>query len=233
VELAGLTPHVDFQEQTRQDENQPDMLIHMPNNAVLPVDAKTTLQSFREVAEASDDAARKLKLKAHAAVLKGRIAELSRKEYWRQFEGRNPEFVVLFLPHEGFLSAAFEGDPAILEAAFKERILLVTPITLLALLRTVAYGWQQRAMTENAREIADQGRELHERARIFLEHIAKLGGAIEATTRQYNQAIGSLETRLMPTLRKLKDLGAGAADLPEPATADTQPRLPRAEPGPS
>lgn len=225
VELAGMLAHVDFEEQSRTDSSQPDMTVRLPNGGVLPVDAKTTLKTYLDVMESSDTAARKSRLVAHASAVRGRIRELAGKEYWKQFD-KSPDFVVMFLPHEAFLGVAIEADADILNYAFSQRVLPATPITLLALLKTVAYAWQQQQMTENAREIAVQAKELAERLSVFIAHLQKVGKNLESTVKSYNEATGSLQARVLPSVRRLKDYGASDSEVPEIEAVDRLPMLP-------
>lgn len=166
LELAGMTSHVDFDEQVTTDEGRPDVIVHLPNQGILPVDAKTPMTAYLAAIEA-DEKEQQAKLAAHAQAMRNRIQELGRKQYWDQFE-RAPEMVIMFVPSEACLSAAFEQDPALLEFGMGKHVLITTPFTLLALLRAVAYGWQQQQITENVREIAKQGQELYERVIKFL-----------------------------------------------------------------
>lgn len=166
LELAGMTSHVDFDEQVTTDEGRPDVIVHLPNQGILPVDAKTPMTAYLAAIEA-DEKEQQAKLAAHAQAMRNRIQELGRKQYWDQFE-RAPEMVIMFVPSEACLSAAFEQDPALLGFGVGKHVLITTPLTLLALLRAVAYGWQQQQITENVREIAKQGQELYERVIKFL-----------------------------------------------------------------
>lgn len=225
VELAGLVSHVDFEQQESRDQGRPDMQIHLPNGGILPVDAKTTLASFRAVTEAETDADRRVQVRQHAQAVRGRVRELGSKAYWRSFE-RSPEFVVMFLPHDGILGAAFEGDKDLLDDAFRQRVLLATPITLLALLKTVAYGWQQQAIAENAQKIALQGKELYERVNVFISHFRGVGEGLNKAVAQYNKSVSSFESRLLPAARRFKELGVSGSDLPDMQGLDQQAGLP-------
>jgi DNA recombination protein RmuC len=175
--------------------------------------------AYLEALEDSDGTQRAAKLKEHAAAMRGRIRELSQKRYWEQFD-RAPEVVVMFVPNDACLSAAFEKDGDLLEYAMQQKVLPTTPVTLLALLKTVAYGWQQHKMAENAREIAEQGRELHDRLGKFVEHFQRAGNGLENAVKAYNDAVGSLESRLFPAARRLKEMGAASTEVPLPATVD-------------
>ncbi len=219
VELADLVAHVDFEEQATGNEGRPDMIVHLPTRGILPVDSKTPMLAYLEALEDNDDAHREAKLKEHATAVRGRIRELSQKRYWEQFD-RAPEVVVMFVPNDACLSAAFEKDGDLLEYAMQQRVLPTTPVTLLALLKTVAYGWQQHKMAENAREIAEQGRELHDRLGKFVEHFQRAGSGLENAVKAYNDAVGSLESRLFPAARRLKDMGVASTEVSLPATVD-------------
>jgi len=213
LELAGMTSHVDFDEQVTTDEGRPDVIVHLPNQGILPVDAKTPMTAYLAAIEA-DEKEQRAKLAAHAQAMRKRIQELGRKQYWDQFE-RAPEMVIMFVPSEACLSAAFEQDPDLLEFGVEKHVLIATPLTLLALLRAVAYGWQQQQITENVREIAKQGQELYERVIKFLDLFQKTGKGLELAVEAYDGAVGSLELRLLPSARRFKELNASTKDLPE------------------
>lgn len=223
MELAGMSDHIDFDEQVTTDEGRPDVIVHLPNNGVLPVDAKTPMTSYFDALNAEGDEQKRL-LAAHAQAMKSRIQELAKKTYWSQFE-RAPEMVVMFIPSESSLSAAFSQDPTLLEFAIEHHVLVASPVLLLALLRSVAYGWQQQQITENAREIAQQGKELYDRIIKFLELFQKTGKGLGQAVDAYDKAVGSLESRLLPSARKFKDLNAATKDLPDITPLDKTPRL--------
>ena len=223
--MADLVAHVDFEEQATTGEGRPDMIVHLPNQGILPVDSKTPMLAYLEALEDGEGSTRETRLKEHATAIRGRIRELSQKRYWEQFE-RAPEVVVMFVPNDACLSAAFEKDPDLLEYAMQQRVLPTTPVTLLALLKTVAYGWQQHKVAENAREIAKQGRELHDRLGKFVEHFQRTGSGLDNAVKAYNEAVGSLESRLFPAARRLKEMGAASADVPLPANVDRALRTP-------
>jgi len=225
VEMAGMVAHVDFEEQATTDGGRPDMIVHLPMQGILPVDSKTPMQAYLDALEESGVERREEKLKEHAQVLRGRIRELSQKRYWEQFE-RAPEFVVMFVPNDSCLSAAFEKDAEILEFSIQQRVLPTTPVTLLALLKTVAYGWQQQLVTDNARKIAEQGSELYDRLAKFVDHLHRTGNGLDTAIRAYNDAIGSLESRLLPAGRRMKEMGAATTDIQVPNSIDRQVRTP-------
>jgi DNA recombination protein RmuC len=219
VELAGMVNHVDFDEQQQAGAGRPDMLVHLPNEGILPVDAKTPLADFLRAAAADNPAERDRLLASHAQAMRNHVRALSAREYWQQFE-RTPDVVVMFIPNEASLGAAFEQDPDLLEQALGQHVLLATPVTLFGLLKAVAFGWQQHAVAENARAIAQQGKELCERLGVFLDHLGKAGRGLEQAVRAYNTAVGSAESRLVPAARRLGELGASARSVAAPAPVE-------------
>ncbi|MCS7281263.1 MAG: DNA recombination protein RmuC [Desulfobacterota bacterium] len=228
VEMAGMVEHVDFKEQTTSDHRRPDMIIYLPNEGVLALDAKTPMQAYLEALEAQDEKTRDAKLSDHARSLKERVKELSDKEYWQRF-AKAPEFVIMFVPNEACLSSAFERDPSLLDFAIEKRVFPASPLSLLALLKAIAFGWQQHRMVENASEIARHGKQLCERLSNFLDHLIKTGESLSGAVANYNKTIGSLEARLLPAAKKLRDLCALSEDTPDVKTIDIQVRLPLKE----
>ncbi|MCL6553068.1 MAG: DNA recombination protein RmuC [Firmicutes bacterium] len=224
VELAGMVKHVDFAEQHVTDEGRPDLVVHLPKGGVLAVDAKTPMQAFLEAMESSDEPVRTSRLAAHARALRQHVQQLASKRYWEQFE-HAPEVVVLFIPNDGCLAAAFERDPGLLEDALRQRVLLATPVVLLALLKAVAYGWQQHEVAEHAREIAEHGRQLYARLADFLERFHLAGRRLDSAVKYYNEAVGSLERRVLPAARRLKELGLGGDELHAPPEVVRTPRI--------
>jgi DNA recombination protein RmuC len=228
VELAGLVDHVDFVEQesaaTGDALQRPDMIVRLPGGKQVVIDAKAPLAAYLEAVEARDEDARLRHLADHARQVRDHVRKLAAKSYWSQFTDA-PEFVVLYLPGETFFSAALEQDPALIEDAFTESVVLATPTTLVALLKSIAYGWRQEKLADNARAIAAAARELHERVRVFSEHFAGVGRGLGQAIRGYNAAAGSLVGRVFPQGRRLEELGAGGARaLAEPEPIDTAPR---------
>jgi DNA recombination protein RmuC len=234
VELAGMLDQVDFVEQEQvASENgdlRPDLVVKLPGGKSLVVDAKAPLEAYLESLEMTDGAARTQKLADHARQIRDHIAKLSLKQYWDQFDN-TPDFVVLFIPGEVFYSAALEQDPGLIEAGISRKVILATPTTLIALLRTVAYGWRQEALAENARGIAALGNELYERIQVMAGHWSAMGQGLRRALVAYNDAVGSLESRVLPAARRFRDLNVGteAKDIEAPAPVDALPREVQAE----
>lgn len=213
VELAGLNDHCDFSEQAHmkndyEDKLRPDMIIHLPGKKSLVIDAKVPLTSYLNALEAKEEKERILHMQAHAKRLREHIDALSKKQYWSTSNNDEitPEFTILFLPGDPFLSAALEINPDILEESIRKRIIIATPATLIALLHAVAYSWRQEALTENARKISSLGAELYKRLGDMGGHMQKLGSHLEYAVQSYNRTVGSMETRVLSTARRFKDL---------------------------
>jgi len=225
VELAGMSPHCDFDEQVsvsgeEEKRFRPDLVVHLPGNANVIVDAKVPLHGFLRVAAAQTDAERQAGLTEHVRLVRDHVSQLSSKEYWKRFD-RAPQFVVMFVPGESFFSAALESDPTLLEDAMEKRVVLASPTNLIALLRAVAYGWRQEQIAENAQEISDIGRDLFDRILKFLEHFNDVRGGLERANKSFNNAVGSLEGRVLPSVRRLKEKGSHAAELPSVEPTET------------
>jgi len=207
IELAGMLPYCDFYEQTTVSGNdktqRPDALIKLPNNGCVVIDSKTPLDSYLKAQETSDSAARQQLLNEHAKALAGHAKVLADKKYWQQFN-RSPEYVIMFIPGESFLADALRADATLLENAMQGRVLIASPVNLLALLLAVAKGWQAFQIAEHAENIASLGRELYERVDIVLENVEKTGRGLETAISAYNKMVGSIEGRMLATLRKSK-----------------------------
>ncbi len=210
VELAGMVEHCDFYQQetvnTADGAQRPDMIVRLPDQREIVIDVKTPLDAYLSAMEATDDTTRRAALERHARKVRERVRELAAKSYWDQFKNA-PDFVVLFIPGDQFLSAALDIDPALLEDALRQKIIMATPTSLVALLRAVAYGWRQQAVAENAERIRELGEDLYKRIGTFTEHLARLGRQLEGGVDSYNKAVGSLERQLLPGARKFVELG--------------------------
>jgi len=215
VEMAGLLNHVDFDEQvSTADGGRPDMVVRLPQGGVIPVDAKAPMDAYLRAQEAEEESVRRAALTEHARKLKGHVQTLTRRAYWEQFAS-SADFVVMLVPYEPGLSAAFEADPGLYEYALDNKVLVTSPATLLALLKVVAYGWMQLEISQNARAIAEQGRTLIDRFAGFLGHFQDVGGKLRASMESYDNAVGSAERMLFPAMRRMRELGAGTKELPD------------------
>jgi DNA recombination protein RmuC len=228
VEIAGMLPYCDFAEQetitTENGRMRPDLVVNLPGGKTVVVDAKTPLQAFLDAFETADDDARRSCLAAHARQVRDHIDTLSGKKYWEQFEA-TPEFVVMFLPGETFFSAALEQDTGLIEHGVLNKVIPASPTTLIALLKAVAYGWNQEKLARNAHEISALGRELHDRLRNLTGHISNVGANLDRAVESYNKAIGSLENRVLVSARKFTELGTSVAEnIPELEPIETSAR---------
>lgn len=219
VELAGMVEHCDFEEQVTIETSdgilRPDLVVHIPGEARIVVDAKAPLEAYLEAANTDDEEERRGHLANHARHVRTHMQKLSQKSYWAQFGSSSPEFVVLFMPGDAFYASALQADPTLIEIGASQRVVLATPTTLIALLRTVAHGWRQEALAENAQAVSETGRQLYERIGKFAAHLAKVGSNLERTVKAYNESIGSLESRVLTSMRKLNELGVGESDGPQ------------------
>ncbi len=227
IELAGMLPYCDFLEQTTVTGNdkiqRPDAVIKLPNNGCVVIDSKTPLDAYLKAQETSDATLRQQLLNEHAKALAGHAKVLSDKKYFQQFD-RTPEYTIMFIPGESFLADALRADGSLLEVAMRSRVLIASPVNLLALLLAVAKGWQAFQIAENAEKIAAIGRELYERVDTVLESVEKTGRGLETAIGAYNKMVGSIEGRMLSTLRKFKDVGVTSAELTEISNIESAPR---------
>jgi len=228
VELAGMVPHCDFVEQASERDAEgrllrPDLVVKLPGGRSLVVDSKAPLEAYLDAVEATDDVTRRAHLDRHARLVKEHMTRLGQKRYWQQFEPA-PEFVVMFLGDEAFFRAALDHDPSLLEAGVQAGVVPASPTTLIALLRTVAYGWQQETVAESARTVARLGRELYDRLGVFAKHFAKAGRSLDSAVGAYNEAVASFEMRVLVSARRFPEHGAGSDELPAVPPIERQAR---------
>ena len=228
AELAGMVEHCDFTTQetvSGEDSSmRPDMVVRMPDGREIVVDVKTPLDAYLSAVEAADDATRTKHLEHHARKVRERVRELATKAYWNQFKNA-PDFVVLFIPGDQFLSAALDVDHALLEDALKQKVILATPTSFVALLRAVAYGWRQEALAANADRIREVGEDLYQRLAVFTEHLSKLGSSLEGSVSHFNKAVGSFDSKVLPGARKFVEMGVSPKKtLEPPAPLEITPR---------
>lgn len=229
VELAGMSKHCDFDEQTSTTTDQrrqiPDLTVRLPGDRLIVVDAKAPLDAYMDAVEAADDASRKAAMERHAQAVRGHVRTLGQKAYWNQFKN-TPEFVVLFLPGESFFSAALEADTSLMEDAFRSNVVLASPVNLIALLKAVAHGWRQQEMAENAERIGETGRKLYDRVRVFVKHFAGVGDGLSRAAKAYDAAVRSYESRVAPSARRLAEEAAVSGnELPDVEGAAQPTRL--------
>lgn len=223
VELSGMQKHVDFTEQEKAEEGRPDMVVRLPNGGFLPVDAKANMTAYFAAMDAPDERSRKAGLEEHAKRVREQVRKLGEKGYWKQFDAA-PEFVVMFVPVEACLSAAFEVQGDLLEYAMQTRVLLATPVTLMALLKAAAFGWQTAKVAESVREIERECKELYARLIPFMEHMRDIGAGLGRAVDAYNRGVGSLKSRILPMAERVREMGIGEAGMPVPEEVEDRPR---------
>jgi DNA recombination protein RmuC len=232
AELAGMVKNCDFAEQeTREGDGvriRPDMTVHLPGERSIVVDAKVPLTAYLDAVAATDEPARRAALQRHSQQVAEHVRQLSSKQYWSQFQPA-PELVILFLPGDHFFSAALEANPDLIEESLARKVVIATPVTLISVLKGVAYGWGQEQLAENAEEIRRTAAELYGRVQLVYEHYADTGRQLERTVDAYNRSVGSWDSRLVPALRKMRELGVASGEEPEaPEQIDLLARRPRA-----
>jgi len=228
AELSGMSEHCDFTEQVSVDTEKgrvrPDMIVHLPMEREIVVDSKVPLEAYLDAISVNTEEERREKMERHRQHVRAHMNKLASKEYWSQFD-KSPEFVVLFIPGESFLSPALEMDSTLIEDGIQKGVIIATPTTFIALLRAIAYGWRQEQLTVNARQVGVLGKELYERISTIVGHFDDLGTAIGRSVDVYNKVIGSLELRVLPSVRKFKELGVtGGEDIPVLEQIDRKPR---------
>jgi len=231
VEVAGMTEYVDYVEQPTMEgdsgASRPDMIVKLPGGRHVVVDAKAPLAAYLSAVECEDEEARQEHLRQHSRQMRERMKELARKSYWDQFEhlGGSPEFVVMFVPGESFLHAACAFDHTLIEDGLAQRVLLASPVSLMGVLCAVAQGWREHRLAEGAQEMGELGRALHDRIRTFVGHMENVGKSLDKASTAFNQAVASLESRVLPAARRLRELGAAAGEeIADLEPIDTRPR---------
>ena len=228
AELSGMSVHCDFTEQQSVDTDKgrirPDMIVHLPMERDIVVDSKVSLEAYLDMVNAVTEDEKRARMEKHAQQVRTHMNKLASKDYWSQFK-QSPEFVVLFIPGESFLGAAVEVDSSLIEDGIEKRVIIATPTTFIALLRAIAYGWRQEQVTKNAQEISDLGRQLYERMVTLVQHFENVGKSLEKAIGSYNRAVGSMESRVLPSVRKFKELGVtGSEEIPVLEKVDQMPR---------
>lgn len=215
AELSGMSSHCDFTEQQTVDTDKgrirPDMIVHLPMEREIVVDAKVSLDAYLDAVAAASEEERRSKMEKHGQQVREHMKKLGSKDYWSQFD-RSPEFVVMFIPGESFLSAALDHDATLIEDGIQKGVIIATPTTFIALLRAIAYGWRQEQVTKNAQLVSLLGRELYERMSVVAKHLNDLGSSIGRSMDTYNKLVGSMESRVMPSIRKFRELGVSAQE---------------------
>jgi DNA recombination protein RmuC len=235
AELAGMVPNCDFQEQeTREGDGvriRPDLIVRLPGGRSIVVDAKVPLTAYLDAVSSPDETSRKAALQRHGQQVAEHVRQLASKQYWNQFQPA-PELVVLFLPGDHFFSAALESRPDLIEEALARKVVIATPVTLISVLKGIAYGWNQEQLAENAEEIRRVASEMYDRVQLVQEHFSDTGRLLEKTVEAYNRSVGSWDQRLVPALRKMRELGVASGEEPEaPEQIDLLARRPRAVSG--
>ena len=229
VELAGMANYCDFEEQVsvpalNGGQDRPDMVVRMPNNRTIVIDAKTPMNAYLTATESETEEEREKALVKHSGQVKERARNLSQKKYWQAFD-RSPDFVVMFLPGEFLLQPALEREPDLMDWAMQNKVVIATPNTLMALLKTVEMGWREVRLARDAEEVGKLGRQIHERLQTWAEHMVKMGNSLNQTVRHFNSGVGSLESRVLTSARRFKELGVSSSqEIPEIPTIDTQVR---------
>ncbi len=228
AELSGMSIHCDFTEQlsvdTEKGRIRPDMIVHLPMNREIVVDSKVSLEAYLDTVNAASEEEKRAIMEKHAQQVRAHMNKLASKDYWGQFK-QSPEFVILFIPGESFLSAAVEVDNSLIEDGIQKKVIIATPTTLIALLRAIAYGWRQEQVTQNAQEISDLGRQLYERMSVLVQHFDNVGKNLDKAIGSYNKAVGSMESRVLPSIRKFRELGVtGSEEIPVLEKVDHIPR---------
>ena len=229
VELAGMADYCDFEEQVsvpalNGGQDRPDMVVRMPNNRTIVIDAKTPMNAYLTATESETEDEREKALVKHSGQVKERARNLSQKKYWQAFD-RSPDFVVMFLPGEFLLQPALEREPDLMDWAMQNKVVIATPNTLMALLKTVEMGWREVRLARDAEEVGKLGRQIHERLQTWADHMVRMGNSLNQTVRHFNSGVGSLESRVLTSARRFKELGvASSQEIPEIPTIDTQVR---------
>jgi DNA recombination protein RmuC len=225
VELAGMAEHVSYNKQVVGDDGRPDVVVRLPKEGHITIDSKFQYKAYTDAMALTDGVLRKQKLQDNASTLRDEIKKLSKRNYWEQFPP-SPELVIMFIPIESCLMAAYESDPDIIEFALSQKVMLASPITLLGFLKAIAYGWQQSLVSKNAKKVLEQGKELYKRAVIWNDHYRKTGERINAVVEEYNKSVASLQARFYPACRRFQDLIGVADELDEAATVNEGVNLP-------